>query len=93
MRALIKKLILRELFRQVEPLGHLFEAIILNIIHGFPTRGVKVIGITGTNGKTTTAFLVQRMMHLLIRFLRLLLKRRGSEGRDRSKATNCEHDN
>jgi UDP-N-acetylmuramoyl-L-alanyl-D-glutamate--2,6-diaminopimelate ligase len=63
MRALIKKLIPRELFRQIEPLGHLFEAILLNIIHGFPTRGIKVIGITGTNGKTTTAFLVQRMMH------------------------------
>jgi UDP-N-acetylmuramoyl-L-alanyl-D-glutamate--2,6-diaminopimelate ligase len=63
MRALIKKLIPRELFRRVEPLGHLAEAIILNIVHGFPARGLKVIGVTGTNGKTTTAFLIHRMLH------------------------------
>lgn len=63
MRKLVKKLIPRSLFRRIEPIGHLGEAIILNLLHGFPARGLKVIGVTGTNGKTTTAFLIHRMLH------------------------------
>ena len=30
--------------------------------HGFPSRGLKVAGVTGTNGKTTIAFLLQQCM-------------------------------
>ncbi|RMG85470.1 MAG: UDP-N-acetylmuramoyl-L-alanyl-D-glutamate--2,6-diaminopimelate ligase [Candidatus Dadabacteria bacterium] len=30
--------------------------------HGHPSRAVRVVGITGTNGKTTTAFLVQHIL-------------------------------
>lgn len=63
MRRLIKKLIPRALFRRIEPFGHLCEAIILNILYGFPARGMKIIGVTGTNGKTTTAFFIHRMLH------------------------------
>lgn len=62
-RKLVKKVIPQQLFKTVEPYGHLGEAVFFNAINGFPGRGLKVIGVTGTNGKTTTAFLIHRMLH------------------------------
>jgi UDP-N-acetylmuramoyl-L-alanyl-D-glutamate--2,6-diaminopimelate ligase len=62
-RKIVKAFIPKSLFQKIEPAGHLGEAVIFNTINGFPAKGFKVIGITGTNGKTTTAFLVHRMLH------------------------------
>ncbi len=62
-RKIVKKFIPRSVFQKIEPVGHLAEAVFFNAIHGFPGRKFKVVGITGTNGKTTTAFLVHRMLH------------------------------
>ncbi len=62
-RKIVKALIPKKLFKTVEPYGHLAEAMIFNAINGFPSRGLKVIGVTGTNGKTSTAFLIYRMLH------------------------------
>jgi UDP-N-acetylmuramoyl-L-alanyl-D-glutamate--2,6-diaminopimelate ligase len=59
---LVKQLVPKGLFNAVAPTGHLVEAIVYNCVYGFPARNMKVIGITGTNGKTTTSFLVQRML-------------------------------
>jgi len=61
-RKIVKKLIPRGLFRAIEPYGHLVEAFLFNLINGFPGRGLKVIGVTGTNGKTSTAFMIHRML-------------------------------
>jgi UDP-N-acetylmuramoyl-L-alanyl-D-glutamate--2,6-diaminopimelate ligase len=61
-RSLVKKLIPAQLFEQVEPVGHLAEAFIWNVLYGFPSRGMKVIGVTGTNGKTSTSFMIHRML-------------------------------
>ena len=62
-RVIVKKFIPSSLFQKIEPFGHLLEAIFFNLINGFPSRNLKVIGVTGTNGKTTTAFLIQKMLH------------------------------
>ena len=61
-RKIVKKFIPRNLFRAIEPWGHLVEAFFINLINGFPGRGLKVIGVTGTNGKTSTAFMIHRML-------------------------------
>jgi UDP-N-acetylmuramoyl-L-alanyl-D-glutamate--2,6-diaminopimelate ligase len=61
-RNIVKGLIPTGLFQAVEPYGHLCEAFLFNVINGFPGRGMKVIGITGTNGKTSTSFMVHRML-------------------------------
>jgi UDP-N-acetylmuramoyl-L-alanyl-D-glutamate--2,6-diaminopimelate ligase len=62
-RSLVKKLIPSGLFSAVEPAGHLAEAVILNTVNGFPAKGMKVIGVTGTNGKTSTTYMIHRMLH------------------------------
>lgn len=61
-RKLVKAVVPRGLFERVEPFGHLCEAVLWNVVYGFPARGMKVIGVTGTNGKTTTTFLIHRML-------------------------------
>lgn len=62
MRELVKKLIPTKLFRKIEPYGHWAEAILANIVYGFPARKLKVIGVTGTDGKTTTTTLITAML-------------------------------
>lgn len=62
LRNLIKRLIPAPIFRLVEPYGHLVEAILANIIHKFPAKELKVIGVTGTDGKTTTVTLIHNML-------------------------------
>jgi UDP-N-acetylmuramoyl-L-alanyl-D-glutamate--2,6-diaminopimelate ligase len=62
-RKLVKALIPRGLFRNIEPLGHLAEAVWWNVLMGFPARGMKVIGVTGTDGKTTTATMIYTMLN------------------------------
>jgi UDP-N-acetylmuramoyl-L-alanyl-D-glutamate--2,6-diaminopimelate ligase len=62
-RKIIKNIIPVRLFSQIEPAGHLLESIVANVRYGFPSRRMHVIGVTGTNGKTTTTFLIHRMLH------------------------------
>ena len=62
-RKVVKKILPSSLFRSIEPLGHLLEAVVWNVVEGFPARGLKVIGVTGTDGKTTTSTMVYTMLN------------------------------
>jgi UDP-N-acetylmuramoyl-L-alanyl-D-glutamate--2,6-diaminopimelate ligase len=55
------------LFKKIAPqtiknIYHLAQAFLANIWLGFPSRKIKVIGVTGTNGKTTTVQMITRIL-------------------------------
>jgi UDP-N-acetylmuramoyl-L-alanyl-D-glutamate--2,6-diaminopimelate ligase len=41
---------------------HLFQAVFANVWFGFPSKKLKVIGVTGTNGKTTTVQMIAKVL-------------------------------
>ena len=41
---------------------HLFQAMSANVRYGFPSKKLKVIGVTGTNGKTTTTQMIGKIL-------------------------------
>jgi UDP-N-acetylmuramoyl-L-alanyl-D-glutamate--2,6-diaminopimelate ligase len=41
---------------------HLFQAVFANVWFGFPSKKLKVIGVTGTNGKTTTVQMIAKIL-------------------------------
>jgi UDP-N-acetylmuramyl tripeptide synthase len=60
----IKKIIGSNLTKKIRPLGHGIKGVLAAIRYGLPANKLKLIGITGTKGKTTTTMYTGRMLNL-----------------------------
>lgn len=50
------------MWQKIKNAYHFFVAIIANIIFGFPSKKLTVVGVTGTDGKTTTVYLINHIL-------------------------------
>lgn len=62
LKTLIKQLLPARVRRPLINTYHLLTAVAANLRYGFPAKDARVIMVTGTNGKTTTAALIAQML-------------------------------
>lgn len=53
--SLFRKMIPKKLFKMVQPVYHFILALVGMVLYNFPAKDIKVIAVTGTKGKTSTA--------------------------------------
>ena len=58
----VKKLIPKSIFNFFQPAYHSLLAYAGSVYYGFPSRDMKIIGVTGTKGKSTVVFMVSKIL-------------------------------
>ena len=48
--------------QSIKNIYHLFQAILANFWYGFPSKKLKIIGVTGSDGKTTTVQMIAKIL-------------------------------
>src|SRR3989344_6660157 len=50
------------MWQKIKNVYHFFVAVLANVLFFFPSHGLTVIGVTGTDGKTTTVNLIYHIL-------------------------------
>ena len=50
------------MIQEIKNIGHFFETHMWRLVYGMPDRGMHIFGITGTNGKTTTSYILTQIL-------------------------------
>lgn len=50
------------MWREIKNIYHLLVAVLANVWYGFPAKKITVIGVTGTDGKTTTVNIIYHIL-------------------------------